>query len=68
MNKDIIKGNWSQMKGKIKQQWGKLTDDDITRVEGNADELYGIMQEKYGYDKDRVEKEFDDFVKRNNWH
>ena len=68
MNKDIIKGNWQQVKGKLKEQWGKLTDDDVTRIEGNADEFYGILQERYGYDKDRTEKEVNEFIETNKWH
>jgi uncharacterized protein YjbJ (UPF0337 family) len=67
MNKDIIQGNWKEVKGKLKQQWGKLTDDDITQLKGTSQELEGILQKRYGYQKDQAKKEIDDFIDRNNW-
>jgi uncharacterized protein YjbJ (UPF0337 family) len=57
MNKDIISGKWTQLKGKIKAQWGDLTDDDFDVAEGNAQYLSGKLQERYGWDRDRAEKE-----------
>ncbi|STX14899.1 putative stress-response protein [Klebsiella pneumoniae] len=51
MNKDEIGGNWKQFKGKAKEQWGKLTDDDMTVIEGKRDQLVGKIQERYGYEK-----------------
>lgn len=65
MNKDIIQGHWNELKGKVKQQWADLTDDEITRMTGTREELSGILQKKYGYQKDRVEKEIDTFLKKN---
>jgi len=62
MNKDILKGHWRELKGKIKQHWGKLTDDEITRVEGKADELSGLLQKKYGLSKERAEKDIESFT------
>lgn len=56
MNKDRIEGNWKQMKGKVKQQWGKLTDDDLEQIEGNSEILSGRLQEAYGISKDEAEK------------
>ena len=64
MNKDIIAGKWTQMKGKVKEKWGDLTDDDIDVAEGNAQYLAGKLQEKYGWAKDRAEKEVKDFSDR----
>ena len=61
INQDIIKGNWKQLKGKAKQQWGKLTDDDVDRIEGHKDELVGKIQERYGYDRAKAQKEVDDW-------
>ena len=55
----IFKGKWNQLKGKAKQQWGNLTDDDLTYVEGKQDELYGKMQEKTGKSKDEIKSWFD---------
>jgi uncharacterized protein YjbJ (UPF0337 family) len=57
MNKDQFSGEWNTMKGKVKEQWGKLTDDDIARVEGKRDQLLGLIQKNYGYQKDQAEKE-----------
>ncbi len=65
MNKDIIQGNWQQLKGKVRQQWGDLTDDDVQRMKGSRQELSGVLQERYGYQKDRVEAEIDKFIKAN---
>ena len=61
MNWEQVRGNWNQMKGKVKQRWGDLTDDDLTRIEGNRDELVGRLQERYGYAKERTEEEADAF-------
>lgn len=59
MNRDILKGRWKQMKGEIKNWWGKLTDDDLDRIEGNTEKLAGILQEHYGYTKEEAEREID---------
>ena len=66
MNKDEVGGNWKQVKGKVKEQWGKLTDDDMTVIEGKRDQLVGKIQERYGYAKDQAEKEVDSWDKRHN--
>lgn len=57
MNWDTIKGNWKQATGKVKEQWGKLTDDDIVVVGGRRDQLAGKIQERYGIAKDEAEKQ-----------
>ena len=67
MNKDITSGNFKQLKGKIKQQWGKLTDDEIDQMEGNAEILAGKLQERYGLAKEDAEREARDFRTRNDW-
>lgn len=67
MNKDEVGGNWKQFKGKVKEQWGKLTDDDMTVIEGKRDQLVGKVQERYGYAKDQAEKEVNDWEKRNDY-
>ena len=64
MNRDIVAGKWQQMRGKVKEQWGKLTDDDLKMVEGKFDKLSGVIRERYGYSKERAEREIDDFYKR----
>ncbi len=64
MNMDIFKGNWKQAKGKIKEQWGKLTDDDLDIIEGKRDQLIGKLQERYGWSRDEAERQVDDYDKR----
>lgn len=61
MNLETIKGQWNQIKGAVKAQWGRLTDDELTQIEGNADRLVGLVQERYGYAKDRAQQEVDRF-------
>jgi uncharacterized protein YjbJ (UPF0337 family) len=65
MNKDIFEGKWEELKGKMKQAWGKLTDDDFTKIEGNHQEIYGKLQKHYGYGKEEAEQAVKDFQKRN---
>jgi len=59
MNNDRVKGNWEELKGKVKEQYGKLTDDEITEVKGNSQKLAGKLQAKYGYAKEEAEKRAD---------
>ncbi|MCC7048311.1 MAG: CsbD family protein [Alphaproteobacteria bacterium] len=61
MNWDIAKGNWKELKGKVKQQWGSLTDDDLMKIEGKRDQLVGRVQERYGIAKDEAEKQVKDW-------
>ncbi len=68
MNKDTLQGNFTQLKGRIKQQWGKLTDDEIDQMEGNAEILAGKLQERYGLARDEAEKQAREFRTRNNWN
>ncbi|WP_374245350.1 CsbD family protein [Zoogloea sp.] len=63
MNRDIIEGNWKQLKGKLKEQWGKLTDDDIDVIEGKREMLAGKIQERYGITKDEAEKHVKEWEK-----
>ena len=62
MNEDIFKGKWKELKGRVKEKWGNLTDDDVTRVEGKTEKLVGILQEKYGYSKDKAQEEYNEFM------
>jgi uncharacterized protein YjbJ (UPF0337 family) len=59
MNKDILKGKWMQIRGEAKKWWGELTDDELDKVSGEYDKFVGLIQEKYGYARDRAEKEVD---------
>ena len=63
MNRDIIGGNWKQLKGQIQAKWGDLTDDDFDVAEGNSKYLAGKLQERYGWDRDRAQREVDEFQK-----
>jgi uncharacterized protein YjbJ (UPF0337 family) len=68
MNSDRTTGAWHQIKGKVKEQWGKLTDDDLTQLEGKSEQLAGKLQERYGIARDEAERQVTDFRHRNNWH
>ena len=59
MNRDTLKGQWMQLKGKVRQQWGQLTDDEIDQVQGNAEMLIGRIQERYGHSREEAEREVD---------
>jgi uncharacterized protein YjbJ (UPF0337 family) len=61
MNQDIIKGKWSQLQGKLKEKWGKLTDDDVNRLEGHRDYLVGKVQERYGIARDKADTQVKEF-------
>jgi uncharacterized protein YjbJ (UPF0337 family) len=61
MNEDKIKGNWKQLVGKLKQHWGKLTDDDLTVAEGSGEYLVGLIQERYGVARDEAKKQVKEF-------
>jgi len=65
MNKQEIIGNWNIAKGKIKEQWSDLTDDDLLKIEGKTDQLIGTIQKKYGITKEQAEKDFAKFSKSN---
>lgn len=64
MNSDTLKGNWTELKGKIKQQWGLLTEDDLTASQGNFEEIKGRVQKVYGYTKDKAHQEIEAFRAR----
>ena len=59
MNEDTLKGQWTQLKGKAREQWGKLTNDDLDQVQGQAEQLIGRIQERYGVAKDDARRQFD---------
>ena len=65
MNWDIVEGNWKQFKGKVKAQWGKLSDSHIDLIAGKRTELAGKVQEVYGLSKDEAEQQIKDFEKLN---
>lgn len=61
MTWDEIKGNWRQQKGRLKEKWGELTDDDLDRIDGKRDQLLGVLQNRYGRAKDVAEREVREF-------
>jgi uncharacterized protein YjbJ (UPF0337 family) len=63
MNWDQVAGNWKQFTGQAKVKWGKLTDSDLTAVAGRRDQLVGLLQERYGHAKEKVEHELDELLK-----
>ena len=65
-NRDILAGKWTQMRGKVKETWGKLTDNDLDRISGHYDELVGLVQQRYGYARDQAEKEVTHFIEKMN--
>lgn len=62
MNSDIFQGKWKQLKGDVQAKWGKLTNDDLDRVEGNSEKMVGILQERYGYAKDEAKRQVNEFI------
>jgi uncharacterized protein YjbJ (UPF0337 family) len=64
MNRDTLQGQWKQMKGKVRAQWGRLTDDELEQIAGNYDRLIGKIQEKYGQARDEVSDQVDDFLNK----
>lgn len=63
MNRDTMKGRWKQLKGRVKERWGALTNDDLARIDGEREALLGAMQERYGWARERAENELDSFLK-----
>ena len=64
MNEDTFKGQWNQLKGKVREQWGKLTDDDVDRVQGESEQLLGRIQERYGVARDEAKRQLDTWMSR----
>jgi uncharacterized protein YjbJ (UPF0337 family) len=62
MNSDRLAGNWKQFKGKIKEKWGKLTDDDLEVIAGRAEQLVGRIQERYGIKRDQAQRDVDEYL------
>ncbi|MBV8267552.1 MAG: CsbD family protein [Planctomycetaceae bacterium] len=63
MNWDRIEGSWTELKGKVKEKWGQLTDDDLEQAAGRRDQLIGALQRRYGYERDRAERELDELAR-----
>ena len=63
MNEDILKGQWKQLRGEIRQRWNKLTDDDLDVADGKLETLEGRLQERYGWEKERTKQELDSWMR-----
>jgi uncharacterized protein YjbJ (UPF0337 family) len=59
MNEDTLKGQWTQIKGRVREQWGRLTDDDVNQIEGQSEQLIGRIQERYGVARDEARRQLD---------
>ena len=57
MNEDTLKGQWTQLKGKVREQWGKLTNDDVDQIQGRSEQLIGKIQERYGVARDEAQRQ-----------
>lgn len=68
MNNDRMAGTWHEIKGKVKEKWGKLTDDDLTQLEGHGEQLAGKLQQRYGLARDEAERQAKEFRKQSNWN
>jgi uncharacterized protein YjbJ (UPF0337 family) len=68
MDWNRVEGNWKQVKGQVKEKWGKLTDDDLSVINGRRDQLEGKIQERYGLAKDQVRKDIDNWYNSQKWH
>ncbi len=64
MNEDTLKGQWTQVKGRVREQWGKLTNDDLDQIQGRAEQLIGRVQERYGVQRDEAKRQVDDFLRK----
>jgi len=62
MNTDVLQGKWTQLKGTVRKQWGKLTDDDVDQIQGDAEILQGRIQERYGRTKEQAKEEVDNWL------
>ena len=65
MNKDRLRGQWKQIKGKLRERWGKLTDDDLDVIAGRREQLLGRIQERHGIARDEADRQVKDFERRN---
>jgi uncharacterized protein YjbJ (UPF0337 family) len=61
MNEDTLKGQWLQLKGSVRERWGKLTNDDLDEIQGRAEQLVGRVQERYGIAREEAQRQFDDW-------
>jgi len=68
MNSDTLKGQWTELKGKVREQWGKLTDDDVETIGGQAQQLVGKIQQRYGLAREEAQRQFDEWKAEERQH
>lgn len=68
MNRDTLEGKWKQIRGKVREEWGDLTNDDLDRINGKYDQLVGVVQERYGIEREEAEDQVDEFMERYEEH
>ena len=64
MNRDTLQGQWAQLKGKAREQWGKLTNDDLDQIQGRSEQLVGCIQERYGVAREEAQRQVDEWTPR----
>jgi uncharacterized protein YjbJ (UPF0337 family) len=64
MNTDVLQGKWREMRGQVKEQWAKLTDDDLDTIDGKREQLLGLLQQRYGFAREKAEEEYKRFADR----
>jgi uncharacterized protein YjbJ (UPF0337 family) len=64
LNKDVMVGKWEQIKSRVKQRWGRITDDQLDQISGYYDELTGLIRERYGYTHEKARKDVDEFIQK----
>tara|TARA_R110001592_G_scaffold113856_1_gene313150 strand:+ start:278 stop:475 length:198 start_codon:yes stop_codon:yes gene_type:complete len=62
MNNDIFEGKWKQLKGEVQNRWGKITDDDFAKIQGNRERFAGVVQERYGKNKEQAKQEVNEYI------
>jgi uncharacterized protein YjbJ (UPF0337 family) len=68
MDWNLVEGNWKEIKGRVKEKWGKLTDDDLIVINGRREQLEGKIQQRYGFAKDQIRKDIDDWFSSQKWN
>ncbi len=63
MNMDVVEGKWKELRGKVQQQWGNLTESDLDQIAGRRTELEGLLQKRHGYTRERAQREVDEFLR-----
>lgn len=63
MDENVFEGKWKELRGRVQERWGELTDNELDQIEGKSEKMIGLLQAKYGYASDKAEQEFNEFLK-----